>query len=567
MEPVGGVIIFLHIERGEGLVAKDFNWFATKQHSSDPYVKIVRQGKELGRTRIMMKDLDPHWDEEFRLSIGAEEGNEVVLGNIDIGPLELQIFDNDALTEDDCMGVVTVPLSLSSNEIGFQWYFVSPGEGKLYCKSASGRIRCSVAIDKLPRVYLRKDNARKLKGTVDVGLGWVIKTYEAIDLDVSCVALDSKGNVDLEETVYYGNLANSNKSITHSGDKRQGNTASEDVEVLTCNLDKVCDKIHFLYFILTLVTPGKSFKDVEKAHLHVTHKKTGLSLCYVDTIFDNDSCAMFFVRLHRAKLRGTWILTVIEETVPARDFGSLIPEIKAYSRDILPDINIDVSERVAILRKGATIRASDYSHFQVVPESVTVGLSWDTAPGKKIDLDLSVICLEEKLRVHDTIFFVQVIVHSGDSRDGATVGFDESITVILNSVSMSVKYLCFVVTSFSGEELDDVEKAQCVLFDTGTLRKIAMYTMTNENALDGLTALVMCCLYRDDISKEWNIRIIGKGSKGQVAMELIPKVQDYLKLHPPAPINKPPEQNSFELKGIMGQENDENSIIATPNYD
>jgi len=335
----------------------------------------------------------------------------------------------------------------------------------------------------------------------------------------------------------------------------------------------VCDKIHFLYFILTLVTPGKSFKDVEKAHLHVTHKKTGLSLCYVDTIFDNDSCAMFFVRLHRAKLRGTWILTVIEETVPARDFGSLIPEIKAYSRDILPDINIDTSERVAILRKGGTIRAGDYSHFQEVPESVTVGLSWDATQGKKIDLDLSVICLLENLRLHDTIFFGQLqsenggIVHSGDSRDGATVGFDESITVILNSVSMSVKYLCFVVTSFSGEELDDVEKAQCVLFDTGTLRKIAMYTMTNENALDGLTALVMCCLYRDDISKEWNIRIIGKGSKGQVAMELIPKVQDYLKLHPPAPINKPPEQNSFELKGIMGQENDENSIIATPNYD
>jgi hypothetical protein len=40
----------------------------------------------------------------------------------------------------------------------------------------------------------------------------------------------------------------------------------------------------------------------------------------------------------------------------ARDFGSLIPEIKAYSRDIVPGIIINPKERVAIMRKGAVIR-------------------------------------------------------------------------------------------------------------------------------------------------------------------------------------------------------------------
>jgi hypothetical protein len=40
----------------------------------------------------------------------------------------------------------------------------------------------------------------------------------------------------------------------------------------------------------------------------------------------------------------------------ARDFGSLIPEIKSYSRDIVPGIVVDPRERVAIMRKGGIIR-------------------------------------------------------------------------------------------------------------------------------------------------------------------------------------------------------------------
>ena len=46
---------------------------------------------------------------------------------------------------------------------------------------------------------------------------------------------------------------------------------------------------------------------------------------------------------------------------PARDFGSLIPEIKGYSRDIVPGITINPKERVAIMRKGGTIQLSGKS--------------------------------------------------------------------------------------------------------------------------------------------------------------------------------------------------------------
>lgn len=73
-----------------------------------------------------------------------------------------------------------------------------------------------------------------------------------------------------------------------------------------------------------------------------------------------------------------------------RDFCSLSPEIKGYTRDLVPNIQIDPHERVAVMRKGGTITVRDYLPNHQLPNWLTFGLAWDVTNGVNIDLDASI---------------------------------------------------------------------------------------------------------------------------------------------------------------------------------
>ena len=78
--------------------------------------------------------------------------------------------------------------------------------------------------------------------------------------------------------------------------------------------------------------------------------------------------------LTRARVCGFWVCV----------------QIKAYSTDIVKGLQVDASERVALLRKGGVIRLADYAP-QGVPPMLVLGLAWDVTKGVNIDLDASVI--------------------------------------------------------------------------------------------------------------------------------------------------------------------------------
>ena len=92
----------LYIEKATNLGIRDINGF------SDPYVKIYSKicGKtyKVGQTKIIMKNLNPVWDEVFHFpSIIAES-------------LLFEIFDYDALKADDFIG--NAELSIKDAKIG-----------------------------------------------------------------------------------------------------------------------------------------------------------------------------------------------------------------------------------------------------------------------------------------------------------------------------------------------------------------------------------------------------------------------------------------------------------------
>lgn len=117
-----------------------------------------------------------------------------------------------------------------------------------------------------------------------------------IDMDTSCVAVNSMGNVLMDETVYFGDLSNSNKSIYHSGDEQEGDEKNDD-EVITCDLDRVSQHVQALIFILTVATPDMTFAHIKSASARIMNKRTEMGICQVDLAnYAQSGTAMFLMR-------------------------------------------------------------------------------------------------------------------------------------------------------------------------------------------------------------------------------------------------------------------------------
>ena len=144
--------------------------------------------------------------------------------------------------------------------------------------------------------------------------------------------------------------------------------------------------------------------------------------------------ALFLARIARKAPDAPWHLQAmgdIDHT--ARDWGTLVPECKMFCRDLVKNIRVDPSERVAVIRKGGAIRLSDFASGQKVPQRLCLGLFWDVTNGVNIDLDASAILLDKNLRQVDLVFFGKLrssdgsIQHGGDEREGDEKGDDEKI--------------------------------------------------------------------------------------------------------------------------------------------
>lgn len=283
-------------------------------------------------------------------------------------------------------------------------------------------------------------------------------------------------------------------------------------------LDQIPSNVLAVYVIVTVATEGVTLGQVRSAIVRVYDVTSSMSQPAILASFtpsqnalSDNATAMFLVRLARsATAAGGWTLSPIEETHPtARDFGALIPHAKALTRDLLPHIRIDPTERVGILRKGGNVRLADYSGGNKLPSTVVLGLAWDVTNGVNIDLDASIICLDSDLNLVDMIFFGKLrsddgsVRHHGDEREGDERGDDEKITIVPAQVSPNIQYMGIVINSFSGQELDDVNRASCHLFDPVTKLDICSYALTNAVSLNGYTALVLGCLYRGPEKGDW----------------------------------------------------------------
>lgn len=553
--------------KGDDLIAKDRNMMG-KRTTSDPYTIVSLQTtipgvgrskakattKELGTTKTIKKTLSPEWNESYSVSLPCS-----VLQDPKAPPtLIFKIFDYDKGTDDDCMGIVTLPLSTDAvSGDTTKWYDVP----KDSAKNAKGKLQIRLQMEVHRSTALKPGNSFILPSNkIRIGLAWDLVKGKIVDLDAACVAIDADGNLSMENSVYYGNLANGNESIVHSGDSKDGKAEGED-ESITFRLDRIPPRILAMYIVLTVASQKRFLNTITSARVTIvdeTKPKQGPMASFQPSkhVDSADASALFLVRLARDGPEK-WKVQPIEDTHPtARDFGTLIPFFKSYTRDLIPNIEVNPSEIVSVMRKGGKIKIRDFCPGNVLPDNVTFGLSWDmnraTASTKeeKIDLDASCICLNADLQCVDKVWYKHLtsedggITHSGDQRRGDSAGDDERIYVNLPKVSSNIQYIGFTVTSFSGQELDDVRKASCHVFDTETGVDIAVHALSDCKFLDGHTALVMGCLYRvkargGSKATDWCLKIIGMAAQGKTVKDNVDELQDYLEKNPPsAPLEK-----------------------------
>lgn len=140
-------------------------------------------------------------------------------------------------------------------------------------------------------------------------------------------------------------------------------------------------------------------------------------------------------------------------------------------------------------------------------KEVVLGLHW-TPPepadgpgraGEPANLDALCVLLDEKRRVVEVIDPRRQrnengsVVHTGDSRTGASVWDDERIFVFLTALPSAVSLIAFAVASVDGRPFSEVPGASCHVSDAATERELIRIELTH---LDRHTAHCVATLQR-----------------------------------------------------------------------
>lgn len=148
-DPIDRMTIQFKVIQAVDLVAKDRNMFG-KKTSSDPYVNIVllctpestkssqkkkAQKIKLGRTETMKKNLSPTWNFSQGSAIPYSRKNETL-------QLVFEIYDEDKMSADDCMGVLTLPPLEWKDSTGSAVWYEIPKDS---AKKVSGKIEIKVS--------------------------------------------------------------------------------------------------------------------------------------------------------------------------------------------------------------------------------------------------------------------------------------------------------------------------------------------------------------------------------------------------------------------------------------
>ncbi|KOA18916.1 general stress protein 16U [Clostridium homopropionicum DSM 5847] len=172
----------------------------------------------------------------------------------------------------------------------------------------------AVSLTKGQKVDLTKTNPGLTK--VIVGLGWDTNKYDGgkdFDLDTAAFLLGGNGKVGSDnDFVFYNNLTDPSKAVTHLGDNRTGEGAGDD-EQIRVELSKVpsnVEKIDFTVTIHEAQARGQNFGQVSNAFIRIVNEDTNEELIRYDLSEDYSiETAIVVAELYRHN--GEWKFNAI----------------------------------------------------------------------------------------------------------------------------------------------------------------------------------------------------------------------------------------------------------------
>ena len=154
------------------------------------------------------------------------------------------------------------------------------------------------------------------------------------------------------------------------------------------------------------------------------------------------------------------------------------------------------------------------------------GLGWDVNSfdsGAAFDLDAEAFLLSDTGKVTsdaDFIFYGNTthasgsVEHTGDNRDGAGDGDDETIKIDLNRVPQNISRIAFTATIYDAavrnQNFGQVRNAFIRIYNPDTNEELVRYDLTEDFSIE--TALVIAELYRHN--GEWKFNAVGAGYQG-----------------------------------------------------
>lgn len=189
-----------------------------------------------------------------------------------------------------------------------------------------------VSLSKNQTVSLSKESSALSK--LHFGLGWdpVVKKKgflgsllggnDSIDLDASCLLLDTTGKK--MDVVWFRKLKSDDRSVIHSGDNLTGEGDGDD-EVINVDLSKLPTDVEYLVFTVNSFR-GQTFNDVQNAFCRVLDQ-TNKELARYQLTEQGSHTGIVIATLKRNG--GSWDFTAQGFPCRGRTIDDMFPEIVA----------------------------------------------------------------------------------------------------------------------------------------------------------------------------------------------------------------------------------------------
>ena len=152
---------------------------------------------------------------------------------------------------------------------------------------------------------------------------------------------------------------------------------------------------------------------------------------------------------------------------------------------------------------------------------VLIGLGWDPVKSlfslSEMDIDASVICIDENGRCESVVYYGNLnhhsgsIKHYGDNLTGEGDGDDEQIEIVLDKVPIYIKKLAIIINIYSAysrrQHFGKVKNCFVHASDIDTGKELVRYDI--ESNFEHKTGIFVAEIYR--YNNEWKFKAIGEG--------------------------------------------------------